>query len=116
MVIRGHRRRSVQPHGPGPFRNLYRYHPGSATYVRAARRWCRTPPDRDGANAALTGNFTGDGDGESRWSTTSATPTTRAYPKVVAIISYDESTETIKQYAPYALTVNGKLQPGGGTE
>jgi hypothetical protein len=37
----------------------------------------------------------------------------RAYPKVVAVIAYDEPTETIKQYAPYTLTVNGKLQPGG---
>ncbi|MEV4348816.1 peptidase M6 immune inhibitor A [Actinoplanes sp. NPDC049596] len=38
----------------------------------------------------------------------------KAYPKVVAIISYDEPTEKIKQYAPYRLTVNGMVQPGGG--
>jgi len=35
------------------------------------------------------------------------------YPTVVAIIAYDEPTERIKQYAPYQLTVNGTLQPGG---
>ncbi|SNY49095.1 immune inhibitor A domain-containing protein [Paractinoplanes atraurantiacus] len=36
-----------------------------------------------------------------------------SYPQVVAIVSYDEPTEKIKQYAPYRLTVNGVLQPGG---
>ncbi|WP_239162691.1 immune inhibitor A domain-containing protein [Paractinoplanes rishiriensis] len=36
------------------------------------------------------------------------------YPKVVAIVAYDEPTEKIKQYAPYRLVANGKLQPGGG--
>nr|BFE72222.1 hypothetical protein GCM10020092_055230 [Actinoplanes digitatis] len=38
----------------------------------------------------------------------------RAYRKVVAIVSYDEPTGMIKQYAPYTLTVNGVVQPGGG--
>jgi hypothetical protein len=38
----------------------------------------------------------------------------RAYPKVVAIVGYDEPTEKVTQYAPYALTVNGVVQPGGG--
>ncbi|WP_312033942.1 immune inhibitor A domain-containing protein [Actinoplanes sp. TBRC 11911] len=37
------------------------------------------------------------------------------YPKVVAIVSYDEPTELMKQYAPYRLTANGVLQPGGST-
>jgi hypothetical protein len=37
----------------------------------------------------------------------------KAYPKVVAIVAYDEPTEKIKQYAPYRLVVNGALQPGG---
>jgi hypothetical protein len=37
------------------------------------------------------------------------------YPKVVAIVSYDEPTEKVKQYAPYRLTANGVLQPGGST-
>jgi immune inhibitor InhA-like protein len=37
------------------------------------------------------------------------------YRTVVAIVAYDEPTEQIRQYAPYALTVNGKLQPGGST-
>jgi hypothetical protein len=37
------------------------------------------------------------------------------YPKVVAIVAYDEPTETVRQYAPYKLTVNGILQPGGST-
>jgi hypothetical protein len=32
---------------------------------------------------------------------------------VAAIVTYDESTESIASYAPYALTVNGVLQPGG---
>jgi hypothetical protein len=40
----------------------------------------------------------------------------RSATSVVAIVSYDEPTETVRQYAPYALTVNGSLQPGGGTE
>jgi hypothetical protein len=38
----------------------------------------------------------------------------KAYPKIVAIVSYDEPTEKVKQYAPYRLVVNGALQPGGG--
>ncbi|MGX6607393.1 peptidase M6 immune inhibitor A [Micromonosporaceae bacterium Da 78-11] len=37
------------------------------------------------------------------------------YPKVVAVVAYDEPTETAAQYAPYTLTVNNKVQPGGGT-
>ncbi|MEV4318801.1 hypothetical protein [Actinocrispum sp. NPDC049592] len=36
-----------------------------------------------------------------------------AFPKVVAIVAYDEPTELVQQYAPYKLTVNGVLQPGG---
>jgi len=32
---------------------------------------------------------------------------------VAAIVSYDESTESITAYAPYELRVNGVLQPGG---
>jgi hypothetical protein len=36
-----------------------------------------------------------------------------AYPKVVAVIAYDEPTEHQTQYAPYELTANGTLQPGG---
>jgi len=35
------------------------------------------------------------------------------YQTVVAIIAYDEPTERVTQYAPYRLTVNGVLQPGG---
>lgn len=35
------------------------------------------------------------------------------FPKVVATVSYDEPTETVQQYAPYTLTVNGVAQPGG---
>ena len=34
---------------------------------------------------------------------------------VGAIVTYDEPTETVTQYAPYALTVNGTRQPGGGS-
>jgi hypothetical protein len=33
---------------------------------------------------------------------------------VAAIVTYDEPTETITQYAPYSLAVNGVVQPGGG--
>lgn len=36
------------------------------------------------------------------------------FPKVVAMVSYDEPTELVQQYAPYKLTVNGVVQPGGG--
>jgi hypothetical protein len=32
---------------------------------------------------------------------------------VAAIVTYDEPTESIGQYAPYRLTVNGERQPGG---
>jgi len=39
----------------------------------------------------------------------------RDYPKVVAIVAYDEPTGQVTQYAPYALTVNGVVQPGGGS-
>lgn len=35
------------------------------------------------------------------------------YKTVVAVIGYDDPTELITQYAPYQLTVNGVLQPGG---
>jgi hypothetical protein len=37
----------------------------------------------------------------------------RTFPTVVAIVAYDEPTEQVQQYAPYKLTVNGVLQPGG---
>jgi hypothetical protein len=39
----------------------------------------------------------------------------RLFPKVLAIVAYDEPTEQVSQYAPYTLTVNGKRQPGGTT-
>jgi Immune inhibitor A peptidase M6 len=35
------------------------------------------------------------------------------FDTVVAIVAYDEPTEQVQQYAPYALTVNGTVQPGG---
>jgi hypothetical protein len=38
----------------------------------------------------------------------------RGYTKVVAIVALDDPAGTIKQYAPYTLTVNGVVQPGGG--
>ncbi|GAA3544764.1 hypothetical protein AFL01nite_16290 [Aeromicrobium flavum] len=37
----------------------------------------------------------------------------RPAKQVVAIVAYDESTEMVQQYAPYTLTVNGAVQPGG---
>jgi len=40
----------------------------------------------------------------------------KGYPKVVAIVAYDEPTEQYSQYAPYRLVVDGVLQPGGGTD
>lgn len=36
-----------------------------------------------------------------------------AFDKVVAIVAYDEPTEQVQQYAPYTLSVNGVVQPGG---
>ena len=36
------------------------------------------------------------------------------FDQVVAIVSYDEPTEQVQQYAPYTLQVNGVTQPGGG--
>ncbi|WP_329110654.1 immune inhibitor A [Micromonospora sp. NBC_01699] len=36
-----------------------------------------------------------------------------AFPTVVAVVAYDEPTEQYAQYAPYTLTVNGVVQPGG---
>ncbi|MBB4690388.1 immune inhibitor A domain-containing protein [Paractinoplanes abujensis] len=38
-----------------------------------------------------------------------------AYPRVVAIVSHDEPTESEKRYAPYRLIANGTLQPGGSS-
>jgi len=35
------------------------------------------------------------------------------YPVVVAIVAYDDPTEQVQQFAPYALTANGVTQPGG---
>ncbi|GGN43048.1 hypothetical protein FHR83_001872 [Actinoplanes campanulatus] len=41
----------------------------------------------------------------------------RRYPKVVAVISYDEPTGTVTHYAPYTLRVDGKLyQPAAGNQ
>ena len=34
---------------------------------------------------------------------------------VAAIVTYDDPTESISQYAPYVLKVNGVTQPGGGS-
>ena len=36
------------------------------------------------------------------------------FPTVVAVVAFDEPTEQVGQYAPYTLTVNGVVQPGGG--
>lgn len=33
--------------------------------------------------------------------------------QVVAVVSFDDSTEMVQQYAPYTLTVNGEVQRGG---
>ena len=33
---------------------------------------------------------------------------------VGAIVTYDDPSESVDQYAPYRLTVNGVTQPGGG--
>ncbi|MCE0535332.1 immune inhibitor A [Kineosporia rhizophila] len=38
----------------------------------------------------------------------------RKAEQVVAVVAYDEPTEQGQQYAPYKLTVNGVVQPGGG--
>lgn len=38
----------------------------------------------------------------------------RKYPRVVAVVSYDEPTEQYQPQALYTLTVNGVVQPGGG--
>ncbi|GAB6903526.1 immune inhibitor A domain-containing protein [Kineosporia succinea] len=40
----------------------------------------------------------------------------RKADRVVAIVAYDEPTGDVQQYAPYSLTVNGALQPGGGPQ
>ncbi|SCE69541.1 Immune inhibitor A peptidase M6 [Micromonospora mirobrigensis] len=49
-------------------------------------------------------------------SSVTLTPAQRAllflFPKVVAIVAYDEPTEQVQQYAPYTLKVNGVVQPG----
>ncbi|WP_255658229.1 immune inhibitor A domain-containing protein [Actinoplanes sp. L3-i22] len=37
----------------------------------------------------------------------------RGYPKVVAIVAQDDPTGTVTEYAPYTLTVDGVVQPGG---
>jgi bacillopeptidase F (M6 metalloprotease family) len=38
----------------------------------------------------------------------------RAFPRVVAIVAYDEPTELFRPQAMYTLKVNGVIQPGGG--
>jgi len=35
------------------------------------------------------------------------------FPQVIAVVSYDDPTEQVQQFAPYTLTVNGVVQPGG---
>jgi hypothetical protein len=35
---------------------------------------------------------------------------------VAAIVTYHDGTQLVSQYAPYELTVNGVLQPGGGSD
>ena len=35
---------------------------------------------------------------------------------VAAIVSHEDPTESVAQYAPYELKVNGVMQPGGGSE
>jgi hypothetical protein len=37
----------------------------------------------------------------------------KAFPSVVALVSQGDSRELIQEYAPYTLTVNGEVQPGG---
>jgi hypothetical protein len=37
----------------------------------------------------------------------------RGFDEVVAIVAYDEPTEQVTRYAPYSLTANGVVQPGG---
>jgi bacillopeptidase F (M6 metalloprotease family) len=39
--------------------------------------------------------------------------TFRGYPQVVAIVGFDDTTEQVRQYAPYTLTANGSGQAGG---
>lgn len=39
----------------------------------------------------------------------------RRYKTIVAVVSYDDPTEQVQQYAPYTLTVNGVVQPGGSS-
>jgi hypothetical protein len=62
------------------------------TFVRVPLEDGRTASLSGGALRSLLGNHAG---------------------TVAAIVTYDESTESIASYAPYALTVNGVLQPGG---
>ncbi|NUW34240.1 immune inhibitor A [Nonomuraea sp. SMC257] len=38
------------------------------------------------------------------------------FPKVVAVVAYDDPTEQVGQYAPYTLKVNGVTQPGGAAQ
>jgi hypothetical protein len=41
-------------------------------------------------------------------------PAASAAPDFVgAVVTYVDPTESVTQYAPYELTVNGVLQPGG---
>ncbi|WP_232344878.1 immune inhibitor A domain-containing protein [Actinoplanes awajinensis] len=40
----------------------------------------------------------------------------RGFAKVVAIVTQDDPSGTVTQYAPYTLTVDGVVQPGGGDQ
>ncbi|HEY7874432.1 MAG TPA: peptidase M6 [Actinomycetota bacterium] len=62
--------------------------------------WIHQVPLEDGFDATLTGDDLRDAIGDSA-------------ETVAAIVTYDEPTEMVNQYAPYELDVNGARQPGG---
>jgi immune inhibitor InhA-like protein len=64
---------------------------------------------------AVTGTLRLNGEFDGRFSTRGTLATMRRYDvtTVAVLVMYDEPTEQVTKYAPYELTVNGALQPGG---
>ena len=63
--------------------------------------WIFELPLNDQFEGSLQGNELSDAIGDSAQT-------------VAALVTYDEPTEAVNQYAPYTLKVNGETQPGGG--
>ena len=69
-----------------------------------------------GWNATQVSTATLPLDADSAWSGDTATALGITPTFVGAIVTADDPSELIEQYATYELTLDGALRPGGGTE